>query len=91
MIHTLCGSDVLQKERHHIRHKGFNWIVDEYTGILEGLIVAEVELSEISTTVPLPDWVGREVTAEPTFKKINMLRIRQKAIEAETRSLRRSV
>lgn len=91
MIHTLCGSDVLQKKRHHIRHEGFNWIVDEYTGIMDSIIVAEVELADISTTVQLPDWVGREVSGEPAFKKINMLRMRQKKSENEIWGLRSSL
>jgi adenylate cyclase len=36
------------------------------------MILAEVELENADIEVPLPRWIGREVTGDPEYKKINM-------------------
>ena len=38
------------------------WEVDEFEGGLAGLILAEVELSDESQEVELPEWLGMELT-----------------------------
>ena len=44
--------------------------LDLYSGDLKGLIVAEVEFPDVaaSEAFALPDWFGREVTADKAFK-----------------------
>ena len=74
---THCGSDVVQKLRHYIVHAGLTWEVDEYEGLLKGVVIAEVELESLDQSIILPDWIGHEVTAESPYRKINMLRKRQ--------------
>ena len=74
---TLCGSDVVQKRRNYIVHAGLTWEVDEYEGLLKGVVLAEVELESLDQPVVMPDWVGKEVTTESPYRKINMLRSRQ--------------
>lgn len=73
MINTLCGNMVLEKHRHLISYEGFQWVVDEYIGLLAGIVIAEIELDSVDTRLPLPVWVGEEVTADPRYKKRNML------------------
>lgn len=68
-----CGDNVIYKERHYVNHAGLIWEIDEYKGVLNGIVLAEVELETFDQTVVLPDWVGREVTSEPQYRKINML------------------
>ena len=75
LIH--CGSDVIHKVRHYIDHAGLTWEVDEYEGLLKGIVLAEVELDSPDQPIVMPDWVGQEVTSEPPYRKINMLRSRQ--------------
>ena len=41
---------------------GLLWEVDEFEGVLAGLIIAEVELESESQEVELPVWVGLELT-----------------------------
>lgn len=73
----LCGDDVLEKMRHYVEHGALVWEIDEYDGLLSGVSLAEVELQSRDQTVELPDWVGPEVTEDPSFRKVNMLRTRQ--------------
>lgn len=63
---NLCIGRV-QKVRHYIERDGLTWEIDEFQGDNEGLVVAEVELSHQQQNVPLPPWLGREVTSEPRY------------------------
>jgi adenylate cyclase len=51
---------------------GLVWEVDEFAGLNEGLIVAEVELSDPDQPVELPTWVGAEVTDDERFYNSNL-------------------
>jgi adenylate cyclase len=73
LLATHCGYRKLEKTRHHVQHEGFQWIIDIYEGILKGVIIAEVELERPDAHVPLPKWVGREVTNDPRYTKLAML------------------
>jgi CYTH domain-containing protein len=78
LIACHCDGNVLEKVRHYVPYQGFVWEVDVYEGILSGMILAEVELENADIEVLLPHWIGREVTADPEYKKINM---RNKALQ----------
>lgn len=58
---------VLEKTRYEVRHSGFVWEVDVYDGAYEGLVIAEVELSDESDAPALPAWLGREVTGDHRY------------------------
>jgi len=68
-----CHGEVLEKTRHHLKFSGFDWSVDEYHGLLGGVIYAEIELPSVSTRFPLPPWIGPEVTGQPQHRKINLV------------------
>ena len=72
--HCLRGE--LAKTRYFVPHRQLTWQVDIYKGILAGVILAEVELPSETAELALPDWVGREVTGNPDYKKINMVNAR---------------
>ncbi len=76
LLDNHCGDYVLTKTRHSALYEGFTWQIDVYDGLLEGVQIAEVEIGSLDTEVPLPPWVGREVTGNPDYKKINMFRRR---------------
>src|SRR5262252_2329066 len=57
MLHTMCDGNVLDKIRHHISHAGDTWEVDVYKGLLQGIVLAEIELTDADQKVTLPDWV----------------------------------
>jgi CYTH domain-containing protein len=48
--------------------------VDEFEGVNKGLILVEVELSDESQKIVLPDWVGAEVTGDPNYFNSNLTR-----------------
>lgn len=58
---------VIEKTRHHVRHRGYLYEVDVFGGVLSGLVVAELETPEGVPDEMLPDWLGREVTGEQRF------------------------
>ncbi|ESX80394.1 MULTISPECIES: CYTH domain-containing protein [unclassified Mesorhizobium] len=58
---------VIEKTRHHVRHRGYLYEVDVFGGTLAGLVIAELETQEDVPDEMLPDWLGREVTGEPRF------------------------
>jgi hypothetical protein len=47
--------------------------------ILNDVTIAEIELKQETQELILPNWVGKEVTGDPFYKKINM---RARALEA---------
>ena len=71
-----CLRRELAKTRYFVPHGRLTWQVDVYKGILAGVILAEVELPSETAELALPVWVGREVTGNPDYKKINMLNAR---------------
>ena len=80
MLASHCGDLVLDKTRYYVPHDGLVWHVDVYEGLLDGVVLAEVELPDENTGLPLPGWVGSEVTGRPEYKKINLLRTGQAAL-----------
>jgi adenylate cyclase len=72
MFSTICGDDTLEKERFFVEDAGATWLVDVYEGILNGVVIAEIELKRETEALILPNWVGKEVTGDPLYKKINM-------------------
>ena len=73
ILRTMCDGNVLHKARHFVLHRGNTWQVDVYEGLLDGVVLAEIELTNVDQTLILPDWIGAEVTSDPSFRKINML------------------
>jgi CYTH domain-containing protein len=72
ILRTMCDGHVLDKVRHVITHAGTVWHVDVYEGILNGVVLAEVELQHPDQKFDLPGWIGKEVTGDPRYRKINM-------------------
>ncbi|MCW2272803.1 CYTH domain-containing protein [Rhodoblastus acidophilus] len=75
MLTTMCGDMVAQKLRHRVIHEGFEWTVDVYEKRLAGIALAEIELDHEDQHIPLPPWVGAEVTGDARFHKRNMMRL----------------
>ncbi len=65
--HGMIQGTVLSKTRHIVGYGGFRWEIDEFHGSHEGLVVAEVEISSADDDVPLPPFIGEEVTGDPAY------------------------
>ncbi|AWI85821.1 adenylate cyclase [Alloyangia pacifica] len=79
MLSAHC-TDVVEKTRHHVPAGALVWTVDVYEGLLSGITIAEVEFPALDTPLPLPDWVGREVTGLQDYRKVNMVAARKALI-----------
>lgn len=65
----LAEPGVIDKTRYLVKNTDgiHTWEVDEFYGENEGLIVAEVELSDENETFDRPAWLGEEVTGDPRY------------------------
>ena len=55
-------SEISKTRYNWMGEDGKIWEVDEFEGLLGGLVIAEVELSREDEDVKLPDWLGLEIT-----------------------------
>ena len=72
MLETLCEEPYIEKTRYKIPMGEFVWEVDEFAGENQGLILAEVELTEEDQIVELPDWIGEEVSGDFRYFNSNL-------------------
>jgi adenylate cyclase len=72
IMRTMCEGELLDKVRHFVPHAGMTWYVDAYEGILTGIVLAEIELTQTDQEFSFPSWIGEEVTGDPTYSKVNM-------------------
>lgn len=74
MLAQLCHQPIIEKTRYTLDHAGLEWIVDEFAGENAGLLVAEVELEREDQPVSLPEWAGEEVTDDPRYLNVNLVK-----------------
>jgi CYTH domain-containing protein len=72
LLDTLCQRPLIEKTRYRIPQGEITWEVDEFAGENQGLIIAEVELSDANQLVELPDWIGQEVSHDPRYFNSNL-------------------
>ena len=63
----------LHKTRYYIKNGTDTWELDVFHGALEGLLVAELELSDEEQYFAKPDWLGEEVTFDPAYLNSNLI------------------
>lgn len=71
LINKFC-SNLIEKTRHIVTHEGNDWEVDEFKGLNDGLIVAEIELTDESEKYSIPNWVGKNVTDDLRYANSNL-------------------
>lgn len=74
MLRTFCDGPLLEKTRYFVRHDSLTWHIDVHEGALDGFVIAEVELEHEDQPFTRPEWVGREVTGDPRYKKANIFK-----------------
>lgn len=70
----LCEPGIIDKIRYYIRSGSHTFEVDEFHGENEGLIIAEIELSNESESYIRPDWLGKEVTGENRYYNASLVK-----------------
>jgi len=74
MLNDLCERPLIEKSRYKIKFKGYVWEVDEFEGENQGLILAEIELSDEKEEFTVPEWIGEEVTGDPRYFNSNLIK-----------------
>ena len=61
------GLKTLTKKRYCLEFNSKTWEIDVFEGGLEGLVLAEIELTNEDEEFDIPDWVDEEVTFDPNY------------------------
>jgi CYTH domain-containing protein len=77
IMSNICGDETLEKQRYFVEHAGTIWHIDVYGGVLNGVVIAEIELKQEDQKFALPPWIGKEVTGNEFYKKINLAAARR--------------
>ncbi len=70
----LSVSPIVDKTRWLVPCGGHVWEVDEFYGDNEGLVMAEIELSDPDEPFDRPDWLGEEVTGDHRYYNSSLAR-----------------
>jgi adenylate cyclase len=60
-------SEAVEKIRHYVTFENKLWEVDEFKGLNDGLMVAEIELQSETEDFEKPDWVLKDVTSDRRY------------------------
>jgi adenylate cyclase len=72
ILDNLCGKPLIEKTRHFVIDDGNTWEIDEFAGANQGLVVAELELTEAGQAFSRPVWLGMEVTDDLRYYNNNL-------------------
>jgi len=64
MLENLCSDRLVSKKRYTFESAGMIWEIDVFSGLNEGLTVAEVELDSEAQFFEKPEWLGEEITSD---------------------------
>lgn len=80
ILDKLCQKPFIEKYRNIVEMKSSNgnkihkWEIDEFLGENDGLVVAEIELSDADEVFVKPDWVGKEVSDDPKYYNVCLVK-----------------
>lgn len=72
MLDTLCEPSPVEKTRYLVPRGNHTWEIDVFHGNNEGLIIAEIELSDEHEPFEKPDWLGEEVTHDKRYRNARL-------------------
>lgn len=70
----LCQGPCIDKRRYLVEWGGHTFEVDEFYGDNDGLVVAEIELTDKDELFERPPFLGREVTGEARYYNSHLTR-----------------
>ena len=71
---SLCDKPLIEKTRYKYDYEGLTWEIDEFHGVNDGLVVAEVELESEDQQFEKPYFIGEEVTGQVKFYNMMLLK-----------------
>lgn len=72
IIDQFAKDRIVEKNRYFPKFQGRCWDVDEYLGVNQGLVVAEIELEHEDEHFEKPAWAGKELTKDPRYLNVNL-------------------
>jgi CYTH domain-containing protein len=63
----LCEEGVIAKVRYEVKAGNHTFEIDEFSEKNQGLVVAEIELSDENERFSKPSWLGKEITGEVKY------------------------
>lgn len=74
MLDELAEKPIIEKTRYKIpAGNDLTWEIDEFHGVNEGLVVAEIEIPSEDTAFVKPEWIGEEVSSDPRYFNSNLV------------------
>lgn len=74
MLNQLVEQPLIEKKRYSITFGRSVWEVDEFLGVNQGLVVAEIEVDHAEAAFDKPAWIGEEVSHDPRYFNNNLVR-----------------
>ncbi len=74
MLAGLCLKPLIEKTRYKLRVANHVWDLDVFHADNQGLVLAEIELSEEYELFEKPDWLGKEVTGDERYFNAYLVR-----------------
>lgn len=74
LLAEMAQGPVIEKVRHVIPVDAHTWELDVFHGDNEGLVMAEVELSDAQESFTMPSWAGLEVSDDPRYYNASLSR-----------------
>lgn len=74
MISSLCYKFFIHKTRYKLGYSDQNWEIDIFHDDNDGLIIAEVELTNETEVIKYPEWVTQEITEDERYYNSNLLK-----------------
>ncbi|KVP17006.1 CYTH domain-containing protein [Burkholderia ubonensis] len=69
---ALCGAHIVEKTRYEVVENGHTFEVDVVHGRHDGLYMVELELTDPTANVRIPDWVGEEISGDFRYSNANL-------------------
>ena len=67
ILDALCRRPIIEKTRYVLPQGSLKWEIDVFAAENAGLVVAEIEVPDEAHVVELPEWLGKEVTADRRY------------------------
>ena len=71
---SLCDKPLIEKTRYKYDYEDLTWEIDEFHGVNDGLVVAEVELESEDQEFEKPYFIGEEVTGQVKYYNMMLLK-----------------
>ncbi|MBT3502872.1 MAG: CYTH domain-containing protein [Candidatus Marinimicrobia bacterium] len=71
---SLCDQPLIEKTRYKYKHDNLIWEIDEFHGVNDGLVVAEVELESEDQQFEKPNFISEEVTGQVKYYNMMLLK-----------------